>query len=79
VTYDPEVGDDIWYFYFHPETYALVGYRFYHNESANDGEYILFSGELESYGIRIPQTRKWYTHKEDKYLGADTLETLIIH
>lgn len=79
VTYDPAVGKDIWYFYFHPETYALVGYRFYHNEKANDGEYILFSGELETNGIRLPKSRKWYTHKQDRYLGEDILELLLLH
>lgn len=73
VTYDPEVGKDIWYFYFQPQTFALVGYRFYHDENANDGEYILLEGEQESSGVRIPKTRKWYTHKEDKFLGSDIL------
>lgn len=74
VTYDPEVGKDIWYFYFDPNTYAMVGYRFYKNEAANDGEYILLKGEQESNGVRIPKTRKWYMHKDDKYLGADILD-----
>jgi len=46
VTYDPEVGADIWYFYFDPATYAMIGYRFYHDEAANDGEYILLSEEV---------------------------------
>jgi len=73
VTYDPEVGKDIWYFYFHPETYALEGYRFYHDESANDGEYILFEGEVMRNGVKFPARRTWYTHKEDKVLGTDEL------
>ncbi len=74
VTYEPEVGKDIWYFYFDPTSYAMVGYRFYKNEAANDGEYILLVGEKESNGVRIPKTRKWYMHKDDKYLGADILD-----
>ena len=74
VTYDAEVGNDIWYFYFHPVTYALQGYRFYHDESDNDGEYILLNGETEFKSVRLPKERKWYTHKEDKYLGADILD-----
>ena len=74
VTYDPDVGDDIWYFYFDPTSYAMIGYRFYHDEAANDGEYILLEGEQESNGVRIPKTRKWYTHKENKFLGADILD-----
>lgn len=78
VTYDAEVGHDIWYFYFHPSTYALQGYRFYHDEAANDGEYILLDDELEHKGVRIPQTRKWYTHKEAKFLGQDKLVEISI-
>ncbi|MEN0002709.1 MAG: DUF6503 family protein [Bacteroidota bacterium] len=73
VTYSPEVGKDIWYFYFHPETYALIGYRFYHDEAKNDGEYITLEGETTIGSLRLPQTRKWYTHSEEKFLGADIL------
>jgi hypothetical protein len=76
VTYTEDVGKDIWYFYFHPMTSALIGYRFYHDEAANDGEYILFDGEIEHNGVRIPQKRSWYTHKEDKFLGADKMVKL---
>ena len=74
VTYEEAVGKDIWYFYFHPETYALIGYRFYHDESKNDGEYITLEGEESLSSLRLPKTRKWYTHKENKFLGADILE-----
>lgn len=71
VTYDPQIGDDIWYFYFHPTNYALIGYRFYHDESKNDGEYIILEGEVQSGKVKIPKTRKWYMHQDDKYLGSD--------
>jgi len=57
----------------------MVGYRFYHDESANDGEDILLEQEIESDDVRLPQIRKWYTHKEDKYLGQDKLEKLVIN
>lgn len=73
VTYNPEVGEDIWYFYFDPQTYALSGYRFYHDEAKNDGEYILLEGEILINGVKFPQKRGWYTHKEGKYLGNDDL------
>ena len=73
VTYSPEVGEDIWYFYFHPETYALSGYRFYHDEQKNDGEYILLKGEVIINQVKFPKERAWYTHKEGKYLGNDDL------
>jgi len=79
VTYTPEVGHDIWYFYFHPETKALQGYRFYHDEAANDGEYILLDGELEAHGVKIPQSRTWMTHKDDKLLGVDKVVRIDLH
>jgi len=78
VTYDPKVGHDIWYFYFHPESYAMIGYRFYHDEAANDGEYILLDGETTYGKIRLPKERKWYMHKDDKYLGSDILDVLTV-
>jgi hypothetical protein len=73
VTYDPTVGEDIWYFYFHPETCQLRGYRFYHDEAANDGEYILLEGEAEVGPLRLPARRHWYTHGDRRYLGSDEL------
>lgn len=73
VRYDAAVGSDVWYFYFDTTTFALIGYRFYHDESKNDGEYILLSGETSINGMRLPKVRKWYTHQADKFLGTDTL------
>jgi hypothetical protein len=78
VTYEAEVGDDIWYFYFHPESYAMIGYQFYHDEEDNDGEYILLENEIQVGSVRLPKSRTWYTNKEDKLLGTDHLEKLII-
>lgn len=73
VTYEPETGKDTWYFYFDPNTYALSVYQFYHDESKNDGEYILLDGESEIKGMRLPEKRSWYTNNEEKFLGADTI------
>lgn len=74
VTYDEDVGKDTWYFYFDPKSYALVGYRFYHDESKNDGEYITLEEEAVFGRIRLPRIRKWYTNNEKKHLGTDTIE-----
>jgi hypothetical protein len=74
VTYEKSVGEDIWYFYFDPSTYALVGYRFYHEEAANDGEYIPLEGEVTIKGIRFPKKRTWYINKDHRLLGSDILE-----
>lgn len=71
VTYDASVGKDTWYFYFNPETYAMVGYRFYHDEAANDGEYIVLNGLEIQNGLRIPKDRTWYTNAEGRLLGTD--------
>ena len=71
VTYEEAVGHDIWYFYFHPKTYALIGYRFYHDEAKGDGEYITLDDEVTVKGMKIPRDRKWYFNLDDKYLGTD--------
>jgi hypothetical protein len=76
VGYEEPVGKDTWYFYLDPSSYALVGYRFYHDETANDGEYILLEQEVETEGLRIPRVRAWYTNADKKYLGTDTLESI---
>jgi hypothetical protein len=73
VTYKEPVGNDTWYFYFDPETYAMEVYQFYHNEEKNDGEYIILNDLQEINGIKMPKIRAWYYNKDDKYLGTDTL------
>ena len=75
-TYEKEVGDDIWYFYFNKTTYAMEVYQFFHDESKNDGEYILLSEEETINGIKMPKIRAWYMNKDDKYLGTDILKSL---
>ncbi len=76
VTYDESVGKDVWYFYFDPKTYAMEVYQFFHDESQNDGEYILLSEIETTASIQIPKVRAWYYNKDDKYLGTDTLQKL---
>jgi hypothetical protein len=48
-------------------------YQFFHDESKNDGEYILLSEEEIIEDIKIPKIRKWYYIKEDGYLGTDVI------
>jgi len=74
VTYKKEVGEDIWYFYFNQENYALEAYQFYHDEEKNDGEYILFTGIETINGIKMPKERAWYYNKNQQYLGTDLLK-----
>ncbi len=73
VNYEEGVGNDVWYFYFDPNTYAMEVYQFYHDETKNDGEYILLEGIEEIQGIKMPKTRAWYYNKDNKYLGTDIL------
>ena len=73
INYAEEVGEDTWYFYFDPISYAMEVYQFFHDESKNDGEYILLTGEEEVAGIKMPKTRAWYYNKDDKHLGTDVL------
>lgn len=76
VTYDADVGGDTWYFYFDPSTAEVVGCRFYHDESVNDGEYIVFEGLVEADGLRLPARRSWYVNADDRFLGADEVSRL---
>jgi len=73
ITYEAEVGEDIWYFYINPSTYEMAAYQFFHDEEKGDGEYITLEGILEIEGIKIPKLRTWYTNKEDKLLGDDNI------
>jgi len=73
VNYEEAVGEDTWYFYFDPNTYAMEVYQFFHDESKNDGEYILLSEEEIVNGIKMPKIRAWYYNKADTYLGTDIL------
>jgi hypothetical protein len=73
VTYNEGIGNDIWYFYFNPLTYAMEAYQFFHDETKNDGEYILLS-EIENVAsIKMPKIRTWYYNSNDKLLGTDIL------
>ena len=76
VAYEPEVGTDTWYFYLDRNTYALAGYRFYHDESQNDGEYIVLAEETSAGSLRLPKVRAWYVNADDRYLGTDTIVSI---
>ena len=79
VAYDPKVGGDVWDFYFDPATSALSGYRFFHNEAKGDGESITLEGEIEcGGGVKIPKARAWYTYKDRKFLGKDTITACVL-
>lgn len=73
VNYEEEVGSDVWYFLFHPETYALKAYKFYHDESKNNGEFISLEEEELVQGIKIPKVRNWYWNENEDFIATDIL------
>jgi hypothetical protein len=73
VTYDADVGTDVWYVMFDRTTGAMIGYGFYKDEDVGDGEVVVLRGEVAAAGMRLPAERAWTTHLDDRYLGTDTL------
>lgn len=78
VTYNEDVGSDTWYFYVDDQTFALVAYQFYHDESANDGEYIILEGMTKLGALTLPSKRSWYVNTDDRYLGTDVLDNAMV-
>ena len=74
VKYEKGVGTDTWFFYIHPTTYALEGYRFNHNRKPNDGEFIICENLIEVGGIRMPKVRLWHENENGKYMATDILD-----
>ena len=72
VNYAEGVGNDNWFFYLNPETYAMQAYRFNHG-NPESGEYILLEQEETVQGVKLPKVRKWYWNKDKAYIGTDTL------
>lgn len=72
VTYPPEIGTDTWYLYFDPVEHGLVGYRFYHDEAANDGEYIVLD-RLQEGDLRLPKVRAWFNNADGELVGTDKI------
>ena len=74
VTYDKNIGTDIWQFYFNPETYAMEIYQFFKGgPDETTGEYILLS-DLETINeIKFPKNRAWYYNKDNSYLATDKM------
>ncbi|MDH5476011.1 MAG: DUF6503 family protein [Cyclobacteriaceae bacterium] len=73
VTYEKSVGNDTWFFYFNPTSYAMEIYQFFHDETKNDGEYILLKDISKINNMKLPKVRQWYVNKDNKYLGTDIL------
>ena len=72
--FEKGVGNDSWYLYINPTTFAMEGYRFYHNRKPNDGEFIICEGILDVQGIKIPKIRTWYSNENGEYIATDIVE-----
>lgn len=74
VAFQPDAGGDIWQLYFHPKSYRLSGYSFYHAaDGPGTGEYILLEGEAKVGAMKLPAKRHWYLTEEQMYLGTDEI------
>jgi Family of unknown function (DUF6503) len=72
--FEKGIGNDSWYLYINPTTFEMEGYRFYHNRKPNDGEFIICQGLLNVQGMKIPQTRIWYSNMNGEYIATDIVE-----
>ena len=77
VTYSPEVGRDVWLFYVDPRSHALMGCRFYHDESVGDGEFLTFDGEVSGpQGLRLPKRRRWHMNRDGEHIADDVVVSI---
>ncbi len=75
--FEKGVGSDTWFLYINPTTFAMEGYRFYHNRKPNDGEFIICEGILNIQGVKIPKVRTWYSNADGTYIATDMVERTI--
>jgi hypothetical protein len=73
ITYDADVGGDIWHIYIDPDDARMVGYAFFKDTEETQGEYITLEGEVLVGDAKIPKARSWYHVAGDEFLGTDTL------
>lgn len=72
--FEKGIGNDTWYLYINPTTFAIEGYRFYHNRKPNDGEYIICKDIISVQDIKIPKIRYWYSNANGEYIATDIVE-----
>lgn len=72
--FEKGIGNDTWYLYINPTTYAMEGYRFYHNRKPNDGEYIICQDLINVQDVKIPKIRYWHSNANGEYIATDIIE-----
>ena len=70
VTYGTD--EPLWEYFFDTKSYQLLGCRFSSGER-KDGELIVYEGEVEERGIRLPKKRSWYKHSDGELIGVDDI------
>jgi len=72
VNYEPEVGDEVWYFYFDPKSYRLEAAEFYPRDAVGEeGERIYFTDYTRLNKVRLPQQLVWYLMPGEEWLADD--------
>jgi len=72
-SFSPEVGTDVWTFYFESETAELIGCRFDRADPTRDGETLVFEELVSIGGMQLPKRRTWYMNADRELLGTDEL------
>jgi hypothetical protein len=70
-------GQPVWEYFVDVSTFELLGCRFSSGGERKDGELIVYEGEVESNGVRLPKKRSWYLHADGSLIGVDTIEQYI--
>lgn len=72
VNYEPEAGEEVWFFYFDPSTFRLDVAEFY-TRGATDGagERIYFKEYTRLKKVRLPQQLSWHTMPGEEWLADD--------
>lgn len=74
VEFDKNTGSDHWYFYFDKVDFLLAGYKFHHDVSKKDGEFIYLSDYEKINGIMMAKTKKWHWNQTNEHFRTDKLE-----
>jgi hypothetical protein len=64
---------DVWYFYFDPEDFRMIAYKFYKDEKNQIGEIVYLENELVVGKMKIPSDRSWFRTESNEFLGTDFL------
>ncbi len=63
----------VWSYYFDPATYRLLGLTLGSDAGGQDGESILYAGEITSGGVRLPRLRTWRNNTTGALSGTDEI------